>query len=56
MFQYNLSWYVKFPVSVEYAVYILVGIGCAVAIWFYEFNDGISTSKAAFILFIGETM
>jgi hypothetical protein len=33
-----------------------VGIGCAVALWFYEMNDGIETSKTAFILFIGEQM
>jgi len=33
---------------------ILVGIGCAVALWFYELNDGIVTSKTAFILFIGK--
>jgi hypothetical protein len=31
-----------------------VGIGCAVAVWFYELNEGIETSKAAFILFIGK--
>jgi hypothetical protein len=33
-----------------------VGIGCAVALWFYGMNDGIQTSKTAFILFIGEQM
>ncbi len=33
---------------------ILVGIGCAVALWFYQLNDGIETSKTAFILFIGK--
>jgi len=32
----------------------LVGIGCAVALWFYDLNTGITTSKAAFILFIGK--
>jgi hypothetical protein len=31
-----------------------VGIGCAVALWFYSLNTGIQTSKAAFILFIGK--
>jgi hypothetical protein len=31
-----------------------VGIGCAVALWFYQLNDGIETSKTAFILFIGK--
>jgi Kef-type K+ transport system membrane component KefB len=32
----------------------LVGIGCVVALWFYNLNTGITTSKAAFILFIGK--
>jgi hypothetical protein len=31
-----------------------VGIGCAVALWLYEMNDGLGTSKTAFILFIGK--
>jgi hypothetical protein len=32
-----------------------VGIGCAVSLWLYEMNEGLQTSKIAFILFIGET-
>jgi len=32
----------------------LVGIGCAVAVWFEDLNTGIQTNKAAFILFIGK--
>ncbi len=31
-----------------------MGIGCLVALWFYELNTGITTSKTAFILFIGK--
>jgi hypothetical protein len=31
-----------------------VGIGCAVALWFYDLNTGVTTSKTAFILFIGK--
>ena len=30
-----------------------VGIGCAVALWLYDMNSDLQTSKAAFILFIG---
>ncbi|CAF4340491.1 unnamed protein product, partial [Adineta steineri] len=33
-------------------LFFQVGIGCAVALWFYELNDGIVASKTAFILFI----
>ena len=31
-----------------------VGIGCAIGLWFYDMNEGLQTSKAAFILFIGK--
>jgi hypothetical protein len=31
-----------------------VGLGCAVALWLYEMNEGLHTSKTAFILFIGK--
>jgi hypothetical protein len=30
-----------------------VGIGCLVALWFEQLNEGIEANKTAFILFIG---
>lgn len=32
----------------------LVGIGCAVAVWFYQTYASTDTNKVAFILFIGK--
>ena len=40
--------------TIRYILVVLVGIGCAVALWFYEMNEGIQASKIAFILFIGK--
>ena len=33
---------------------LLVGIGCAVAVWFYQTYTSTETNKVAFILFIGK--
>ncbi|CAF4504854.1 unnamed protein product [Rotaria sp. Silwood2] len=44
--QIKANWKVTIPVACA------MGIGCLVALWFYQLNDGIDTSKTAFILFI----
>ncbi|CAF0998620.1 unnamed protein product [Rotaria sordida] len=49
--QIKANWKVTIPVACS-SIIFPVSIGCGVAIWFHELNDGISTSKAAFILFI----
>ncbi|CAF0903180.1 unnamed protein product [Adineta ricciae] len=50
--QIKRSWKVTVPVAAT-SIIIPVGIGCAVSIWLYEDNEGLRTSKVAFILFIG---
>ncbi|CAF3611322.1 unnamed protein product [Adineta steineri] len=50
--QIKRSWKITLPVAAV-SIIIPVGIGCAVSLWLYEDNGGLSTSKAAFILFIG---
>ncbi|CAF1375598.1 unnamed protein product [Adineta ricciae] len=49
--QIKANWKVTIPVACA-SIIVPVGIGCAVALWFYELNDGIVASKTAFILFI----
>ncbi|CAF1316848.1 unnamed protein product [Adineta steineri] len=49
--QIKANWKVTIPVACV-SIIVPVGIGCAVALWFYELNDGIVASKTAFILFI----
>ncbi|CAF1317549.1 unnamed protein product [Rotaria magnacalcarata] len=50
--QIKKSWKITIPVAFA-SVVIPVGIGCAVSLWLYALNEGLPTSKAAFILFIG---
>ncbi|CAF1529800.1 unnamed protein product [Rotaria sp. Silwood1] len=49
--QIKANWKITIPVACA-SIIFPVGIGCAVALWFYQLNDGIETSKTAFILFI----
>lgn len=42
-------------IKVTRSTIVLVGIGCAVALWLYDMNSDLQTSKVAFILFIGKT-
>ncbi|CAF4463607.1 unnamed protein product, partial [Rotaria magnacalcarata] len=49
--QIKANWKVTIPVACV-SIIFPVGIGCAVALWFYQMNEGIETSKTAFILFI----
>ncbi|CAF1281212.1 unnamed protein product [Rotaria sordida] len=49
--QIKANWKVTIPVACV-SIIFPVGIGCAVALWFYQMNDGIDASKTAFILFI----
>ncbi|UJR28167.1 hypothetical protein I4U23_009421 [Adineta vaga] len=50
--QIKRSWKVTIPIAVV-SIVIPVGIGCAVSIWLYEFNENLHKSEIAFILFIG---
>lgn len=67
--QIKSTWKVTIPIAISSMVFpgstfarstrlnrdfCLVGIGCAVALWFYQMNDGIQTSQTAFILFVGK--
>ncbi|CAF1121127.1 unnamed protein product [Adineta steineri] len=45
------NWKTTVPVACS-SIIVPVGIGCAVAVWFHELNDGLLVSKAAFMLFI----
>ncbi|CAF0903198.1 unnamed protein product [Adineta ricciae] len=50
--QIKRSWKITIPVAAA-SVIVPVGLGCAVSLWLYEDNEGLRTSKVAFILFIG---
>ncbi|CAF1461205.1 unnamed protein product [Adineta steineri] len=49
--QIKKSWKTTIPI-VSASIIFPVGIGCAVALWFWDMNTGIHTSKIAFILFV----
>ncbi|CAF4357166.1 unnamed protein product, partial [Adineta steineri] len=49
--QIKKSWKTTIPI-VSASIIFPVGIGCAVALWFWDMNTGINTSKIASILFV----
>lgn len=56
MCKYSIPWYVtvaKYHGKRNETTFS-VGIGCAIGVWFYDMNEGLQTSKVAFILFIGK--
>ncbi|CAF3545745.1 unnamed protein product [Rotaria sordida] len=50
--QIKKSWKITLPVAAA-SITIPVAIGCVVSLWLYNMNEGLNTSKVAFILFIG---
>lgn len=52
--QYIFPFFSGYGGKIFFHLFILVGTGCTVAVWFYNMNSDLQTSKAAFILFIGK--
>ncbi|CAF1191751.1 unnamed protein product [Rotaria sordida] len=49
--QIKNSWKTTIPIACA-SIIFPVGIGCAVALWFYDMNSNFQTNKIAFILFV----